>query len=322
MGTLGRHLVESTLYKEDDYAFGHTAVWGSLWEAFADGGSGAGRWGYKCCSGFVRELRCPNSAAPPEPAQNHYPPGDDAAPLEEMPDELQRQESFDGSPGAYVQHVISWLLRAWRTKLTAGDPTIAADALFCQKSELQKAEESLQPLQELVFRVETRLRRAKRFGHGLGMAPTVATERDDWECPHCRYTNRGHRIVCRKCKKADDNYVEPDEFPKFEQIILEKVEKITVLIAAQDFAGANESFLALTLGHARWRSDIMGLTGMTGAPTRKARAAQGHMRRQRAEMAPMDSEEGQLYLASLKRLITLAQLLRPNLEDSSRNIVR
>mmetsp|Transcript_50471 Transcript_50471/g.156149 ORF Transcript_50471/g.156149 Transcript_50471/m.156149 type:complete len:309 (+) Transcript_50471:260-1186(+) len=220
--------------------------------------------------------------------------------------------------GAFVGHVVRCLLQEWRARLAARDPELLAATLFRGAGDVDKAEVALKPLLQLLQRVDTRLRREKL--NGMSSKPKVLTEREDWECPHCKYQNRGERIDCRKCKKPDETYEEPDEFPRFEQLLLDKVERVAALVAARDYPAASETYLEMTIGSARWRTELFGLTGDHGAPTRKARTAQGHMRRQAAEMSPMDTEEGRLYLLWLKRLLTLAQILRPS-DDPSRNVV-
>lgn len=320
------HLADSALYSENVFAHGHTSVWGSWWQQNANGSS---CWGYACCKGLVKSELCSLSQAACGKTDTDGGAGaqfqlargnesDDEIPIK-LTAELQRRSEYDGPTSAFSRQVITWLLKQWDISLCAFAPPastgFAQHPIFSSRPELHKAEVGLQPLLDLLQRAERRLSRMKRLGIST---VKVLTERDDWDCPHCHYRNHGDRITCRKCKRDDADYVEPDEFPKFEELILEKVGRVLELIADQDYRAATEAFLALTIGTTRWSSDISGL--MAGhAPTRKARAAQGHMLRQAAELAPKDSEEGKIYLNCLKRLITLAQLLRPN-SDVTKNV--
>mmetsp|Transcript_1437 Transcript_1437/g.4226 ORF Transcript_1437/g.4226 Transcript_1437/m.4226 type:complete len:321 (-) Transcript_1437:52-1014(-) len=318
----GPRLAESSLYREDVLVSGHSAVWGSLWEPGPDR---TGRWGYACCRGFERSASCPNSAvaaaasaatADTREGEGGQGQGGDVGEGASPALDLMSRDAFDGSPGSFVEYAVGWLLREWRSRLSNRDPQLLADPLFCQAAELERVEAGLRPLLRTLPRWDARRRRGS-----YSCKPKVLTERDDWECPHCSYKNNGERVACRKCKRPDEHYVEPDEFPQLEQVILEQVEKLVALTAAQEYIAAAEAFLEITLGRVRWRSDVMGLTGGPEAPSRKARAAQGHMQRQNAALAPLDLPEVQTYLHSLKRLITLAQTLRPN-ADASKNVVR
>ncbi|CAK0850199.1 unnamed protein product [Prorocentrum cordatum] len=313
--TAARHLVESTVYREDVLDLGHSAVWGSLWEALPEG-NGAGRWGYACCRSWERHAMCPAAKAPLEKCVDNV----RAASRLPEPVVLQQWEEFEGSKTAFVRHVIQWLLQEWRLKLAERDPRITADIIFREASEVHNAEEGIRPLLDLITRAETRDRRSKLKKVPGTPKHGCTSQREDWDCPSCKYRNRGDRIECRKCKKEDPDYVIPDEFPKLERELLEKVGQIVTLAAAQDYAAATELFFALTIGSARWSSDIASLSTGT-APSRKTLAAQGHMQRQAAEMAPLTSIEGRAYLNSLKRLINLAQILRPS-DDPLKNMAK
>mmetsp|Transcript_152813 Transcript_152813/g.490174 ORF Transcript_152813/g.490174 Transcript_152813/m.490174 type:complete len:340 (+) Transcript_152813:113-1132(+) len=336
--TVERHLEASTLYKEDIVHLGHSAVWGSLWESSAvdaqDSGSPAakslalagaqaseeqvdrcipGRWGYLCCRSFDRNTLC---SANPQASVGGNDGHQQASSLKSEVADPPQWESFDGSQNAFARLWVVWQLQAWRRLLAARDPTLLGDALFGRPAEADKAEEGLRPLLALLERVETRANPWRKRGRA---APKVLTERDDWSCPNCGYQNIGMRLQCRKCKRDDEDFMEPDEFPEFEQLVSEKVGQMVVQAAAQEHMAATSTFLELTIGHGRWRTDISGVTGGVGAPSRKSRAAQGHMMRQNAALAPMDSEEGKAYLMSLKRLLALAQLLHPH-PDAVKNL--
>eukprot|EP00930_Biecheleria_cincta_P098138 TRINITY_DN89823_c0_g1_i1.p1 TRINITY_DN89823_c0_g1~~TRINITY_DN89823_c0_g1_i1.p1 ORF type:complete len:308 (-),score=57.12 TRINITY_DN89823_c0_g1_i1:30-953(-) len=303
----GRHLSVSSLYKEDSLELGHSSVWGSFWDA-----SAGGSWGYACCKILQRRSPCPlapqtDSKACDVSKKPDKPPEADA----EM-QLLRSSECFDDR-AAFACHTVRWLLKEWGLRLRSSDPQLAGDELFGLSAQLCKAEQALEPLLQLLPRAQARLRKAQS-------APKVLCERDDWQCPHCAYQNYGERITCRKCKRDDDLYKEPEEFPKVEQLLFEKVVQLLEFVVARDYKAATETFLELSIGHGRWNSEISGLT-TSGAPTRKARAAQDHMRRQAAAMAPMDSPKAKLYLQWLKRLVTLAQLFLPN-DDSSKNVIR
>eukprot|EP00933_Yihiella_yeosuensis_P050341 TRINITY_DN48140_c0_g1_i1.p1 TRINITY_DN48140_c0_g1~~TRINITY_DN48140_c0_g1_i1.p1 ORF type:complete len:316 (+),score=51.02 TRINITY_DN48140_c0_g1_i1:46-993(+) len=309
------HLAESTLHKEDVLALGHKAVWGSFWEPLPESGA-SGRWGYACCKTLDRRTPCPHAAFDASNTQDSVEDEEDKLCEVEF-EELLTREAFNGPLSAFVRHVVLWLLREWRRSIDAQRPEVTKHSLFREPSELQKATSDLEPLLALLVRVERRIAKEKRMG--ISGAPKVLTERDDWECPHCKYMNIGERTQCRKCKRDDENYVEPDEFPKFEEQILQKVSKVVELAATREYTASTEAFLDLTIGNGRWNSDVMALTGGGHAPTRKARSARDHMKRQAAAMAPMDSDEGKSYLRSLKRLVTLAQLLRPS-PEASKNV--
>lgn len=54
---LHRHMEKSSLYEEDIFVKGHSAVWGSFYDRET------GTWGYACCSGLVKSKVCPNGDA-------------------------------------------------------------------------------------------------------------------------------------------------------------------------------------------------------------------------------------------------------------------
>lgn len=310
-----RLLAESTLHKENMLENGHSAVWGSFWEPLPNIAGSPGRWGYACCRMCMRHARCP--LAPPEKRQP-----------ETILAEKQKHEcrefpvhsAFAGSPVAFADNIIKWLLREWRLRLVDCDccekcasPEFTVHELFRNPSELERAEREARPLLQLLPHAEARARKVKSKVQILG-------EREDWHCSHCQYLNIGDRVQCRKCKRDDEYFQEPDEFPQFEATLAKSVGRIAIMIGEREYLAASEAFLELSVGHGRWHSDTLAgnPVGVGGAPTRKARAAQGHMRRQAEALAPLDSMEISRSLTCFKRLITLAQLFCGN-TDLSKN---
>lgn len=112
----GRHLAQSALYAEDVLVSGHSAVWGSFYDA------GKKRWGYACCQSTQRNLPCAFQTVAPAASRGseEQDAADDAAAdphsewraaklLEEAPPgELSQRDAYPSDYDYLTQFVLYW----------------------------------------------------------------------------------------------------------------------------------------------------------------------------------------------------------------------
>mmetsp|Transcript_34662 Transcript_34662/g.73527 ORF Transcript_34662/g.73527 Transcript_34662/m.73527 type:complete len:102 (+) Transcript_34662:162-467(+) len=92
-----------------------------------------------------------------------------------------------------------------------------------------------------------------------------------------------------------------------------RMHRMVSLASGRDYAGANQEYISLTVGTAKWHQDFM---------NGEARHNKGfNMRKvfKDKKAAILDSDEAKAFLQALRRLIVVAQKARPS-EDASRHI--
>lgn len=105
--------------------------------------------------------------------------------------------------------------------------------------------------------------------------------------------------------------------------VLAKVERVCCGMLGREYTEANQAYLDLAIGNKAWHSEVPtlmegGMDGLTGKDRgqmwKQARTAQ-RLNAQRVKTS-MDNEEVRSHVVALRRLITVAQAIRPNADPS------
>jgi len=107
--------------------------------------------------------------------------------------------------------------------------------------------------------------------------------------------------------------------------VLDKIEAVCLGMISKEYSEANQAYMNLAIGNKTWHSEVPtlmegGMGGMSGVERgqmwKQARTAQ---RLNAAKTkSVMDDEEVRCHVVALRRLLTVAQVIRPN-ADPSRN---
>lgn len=287
-----RRLNESTLWKEDVLASGHSSVWGSWYD------SKAKSWGYACCRSLHRDRPCTTvEAAEPGAASGEDASSSDGeagrlAKMEEankpfergdLPAELLPRESVGGGdPAAFIDHFVRFCIGAWRREHAAGFQGFGdMERAAFQGSSLQTTERAITPL----------LRRLKR-GESLERG-----EKEEWHG------------TCRETRTSMDGQL------VLETSVLDQIHHIVTMAVERQYTEAHAAYIKLTLGNKKWNS-----TTVMHIPACQMKGAREY-RRNRDSLNTYDVDPvSQKYMHALRKLVQLAQCIRPN-DDQSKNVL-
>lgn len=294
--TLGRmaeggHARESTLWKEDVFTAGHRSVWGSLYDLEAK------RWGYACCKSFERGSSCSVAAAE---KQAKVDPGADSGLEKTSPnsEDMAEENPWDfrdpprkllppaevkrGSPAAYLEHFVTFMIGEWHRLKEAGFPGFndIERAAFQPKGALEEVQKGIAPLL-------WRLKKGESLDRG---------EKKD--------TNRS-----RETRTSMEG-----KFVK-EKSVLQQLFLMASMSWEMEYVKVHEAYMHMTFGNKMWN-----LTYVTHVAACTMKGAREY-RRNRDSLNTYDMDPlSQKYMHAFKKLAHLCQCLRPN-PDVSKNFV-
>lgn len=324
-----RRLSESVLYQENVFEFGHASVWGSWFD------SQAGRWGYACCRGLERRGECNLGVARPmhdargivcrRPTAAQH----DTIVAAAGAAGVQPRSSFV-DPVRFVIHWIAAMLMEWRESLRTGRPEVLAHPRFGTEELLAEAERTMTPLLsaleacapsfsrgEPVHIWSDSYRKWVKDGNVLEVLSDETVMSGG--SADGRALPAGSVFVAFGANEAR-KWIRPDQVghllrkarsTELSKDTLEKLEKISALAAEREYQAANEVYVELTVGHGKWHGDLS-VKGMTGC----AKAPRNGFMVKKDVAGFLDSEAAKDYMFCLKRLVALAQLIRPNTDLS------
>jgi len=287
----GAHLVESTLYKEDAFSLGHTAVWGSWYDPESK------RWGYACCKGIQRDQACTVAPPPKEGAAANGEDGADSG-IEVTSPDSEDQTEFDawdfskspaellppekvckGQPGAYIQHFVEWIFGEWERMQERGYPGFEPIAVTKFNKTIKECQEAITPL----------LWRLKK-GVSLDRGEEKSTKRS------------------RETRTSMEG-----KFVK-EKSVLDQLFKMANCCHERNYIEAHAEYMRLTFGNKMWNLTFV---GHVAACTMKGAR---EYRRNRDSLNTYDMDPvSQKYMHAMKKLCHFAQCVRPS-SDAAMNV--
>mmetsp|Transcript_68656 Transcript_68656/g.128072 ORF Transcript_68656/g.128072 Transcript_68656/m.128072 type:complete len:314 (-) Transcript_68656:60-1001(-) len=302
-----QHLLESTLWQEGVLHADHTAVWGSFYDPAAK------LWGYACCKATKKNIACPKAAASkqqqaeqkkeerqarPEGQSSSDEPDGDESPTdsEQEKDEhlpwdwknppaqlLPKEKVQGGRKAAFIEHFILYILAAWRNAL-------AQDGNLSSFSDIERAafKDSLAETEKAVTPLLWRLRKGKNLNRGEA--------RQKHRCRETRTSMEGKHVE--------------------EKDVLSQLDQMVSSAANRDYVAAHETYMTMTFGNKMWN-----LTHVAHVAACTMKGAREY-RRNRDSLNTYDMDPvSQKYMWAMKKIVHFAQVINPNTDDQSRNVV-
>lgn len=280
------HLVESTLWKENVYTAGHSAVWGSWYDTEGK------RWGYACCRGTQRDQPC--AVAPQTSAEAAKAEGEDSG-IEVTSPDSEDQTEFDpwdfsnspkelrppkdcGQPGPYIQHWVHYFFGAWQRAEESGYQGFGDIQRMAFKGNMKECQDAITPL----------LWRLKK---GVSL-------------------DRGEQKDTRRSRETRTSM--EGKFVK-EKSVLAQLFEMAAKAAETDYIAAHAAYMRLTFGNKMWN-----LTHVAHVAACTMKGAREY-RRNRDSLNTYDMDPvSQKYMHAMKKLCHLAQCVQPS-SDQSKN---
>mmetsp|Transcript_16747 Transcript_16747/g.46053 ORF Transcript_16747/g.46053 Transcript_16747/m.46053 type:complete len:290 (-) Transcript_16747:55-924(-) len=279
-----RRLVDSSLWKENVLTQGHTSVWGSWYS------SEAHRWGYACCRSLDRCCACTSGRAP---APGSCPDGgaageggdqDDSAADSDATDSEDAQRFAEEKPFDWTAAVPAELLS--REAIAAQDGKPGAFVAHFVRFAVGAWRHLLEGEGDGARGEEESLE-AFRNAQSLQDAEAALE-------PLMRQLNSGE--------------VKPT--------VMQQLDKMVSLAAEREYAEAGKAYIDMVLGKKKW-NNVIASYGGTGGTNKGARI---YITKQ-DDLVEFDKDPVvQKYMQCLRRLVLVAQYVRPN-SDTSKHLV-
>jgi len=290
-----RHLIESTLWKEDVYESDHRSVWGSWYDPKEQ------RWGYACCRGVQKGQPCTAASAAEGQVTSNLTPNsssceddystdsEEAAASEQAldwsdpPTELLSREKV-GSAADFIDHFVRYIIGAWRNEEAAGFKGFKDMERRAFQDALSHTEQAVTPLLR-------RLKKGEKLERGETRESMLGT------------------ACCRETRTSmEGKFLE-------EKSVLQQLNDMVTLAANRQYTEAHNTYMKMTLGNKMWNNTIV-----SHVPASTMKGAREY-RRNRDSLNTYDMDPvSQKYMHAVRKLVHFAQCIRPN-SDQSKNIV-
>mmetsp|Transcript_113914 Transcript_113914/g.318232 ORF Transcript_113914/g.318232 Transcript_113914/m.318232 type:complete len:293 (+) Transcript_113914:1-879(+) len=288
----GPLLVESTLWKEDVLADGHSSVWGSLYDPETK------RWGYACCRGMQRGAACTS----PQAGQAGAAPaaGEDSGQEVTSPDTEDEAETLPwdfskpppppellpceavagGKLGPYIQHFVHYAIGAWARAEAEGFPGFGEMERASFRGTIEQCKKGVGPLM--------------------------------WRLKKGENLDRGEQQETRRSRETRTSM--EGKFVK-EKSVLQQLHIMAKGAFDREYVKAHEAYMHLTFGNKMWN-----LTHVAHVAACTMKGAREY-RRNRDSLNTYDMDPvSQTYMHAVKKLVHFCQCIRPN-ADQSKNVV-
>jgi len=291
-----RRLIESTLWKEDNFESEHTSVWGSWYN------SETKQWGYACCRTLQRCQPCPIEK--PKPAMPEL-EGSDSG-IEKTSETDSEEYKTEKSPwnwnnpptqllpapmsedasrkekSEWLGHFVSYSLGVWQREQEQGFKKFT--------SEQRASFKDLASIQTAMAPLMWRLRKGESLDRGEG----------NWR--HGKTKSRETRT------SMEGKFVK-------ELGVLDSLHKMATSAVEKDYFEANAVYMKLAFGNKMWN-----LTHVAHVAACTMKGAREY-RRNRDSLNTYDNDPvSQRYMHAFKKLMHFLQSMNPN-EDPRKNFV-